>query len=189
MIRLPIDFFAIADAQNRHRFCCIVNFIDDSIVSDADSPAWVVGELPATRRPRFVTQVVDPIFDGFVWLRVKCRQFFFGTRQDSKCVDHFRFRSIRAIASSKGTAVSPEAFASSYSRMASRSSSSSRIFSYSSMLMTTATFSPRSFTTNWRSLPIGGSLNAVYSGSERRTIGTIPSRSQTENSNLLIVRG
>src|SRR6266851_5192660 len=169
---LPIDFFAMTDPQNRHRSCCIIYFIDNTIVSDANPPASIVRQLPAARRSGFVTQGIDFLFDGIVRSGVKRRELFFGAWQDAERVNHFRLRSIRAIASSKGTGVSPEALASSYSRIASMSSSSSRIFSYSSMLMTTATFSPRSFTTNWRSFPMEISLRAVYSRAERRAIQT-----------------
>src|SRR5579863_9535550 len=167
-----VDFLAMTNSQNGHPSCFIVYFVDDSIVSDTNPPTWVVRKLPAAGRSRFVAQAIDLFLDGFVWFGVKRQQFFFSTRKYEKRVDHFRFRSIRAIASSKGTGVSPDTFASSYSRIASRSSSSSRIFSYSSMLMTTATFSPRSFTTNWRPLPMECSLSAVYSGVESRAIAT-----------------
>ncbi len=169
-MRLPVDFLTMTNPQDRHRSCRVIYFVDDAIVAYTNPPTRLIGELSATRRPGIVTQAIDFLFDGFVRFGVKRREFFFSTRQDAECVDHLRFRSMRAIASSKGTGVSPEAFASSYSRMASRSSSSSRIFSYSSMLMTTATFSPRSFTTNWRSFPTGSSLSAVYSGLAGRTI-------------------
>src|SRR6266446_424895 len=102
-------------------------------------------------------------------------KFFLSPAQDNYPVTHLRLRRISAKACSSGMPVSPEALASSYARMSSKSSSSSRIFSYSSMPMTTATFSLRSFTTSWRS----------YSRAERRAIQTTLSCSKV----LLVVRG
>src|SRR5260370_3635495 len=84
----------------------------------------------------------------------------------------WRWCSISDKACSNGIGVSPEAFASLQARISSRSSNSSRIFSYSSILMTTATFSPRSLTTNWRSFPMQISPRAVYSRAEGRAIQT-----------------
>ncbi len=154
---LPVNVFPVPNTQYRYGLCLIVDFIDHAVVAHMQSPSRQVGQLTAPGGSRIVTQFLDFFFDRFVWPGIQSSKFFLSPRQDAEGVVHFRFRSIRAMASSRGTGVSPEALASSYSRMASRSSSSSRIFSYSSMLRTTATFSPRSFTTNWRSLPMRAS--------------------------------
>src|SRR5260370_40039740 len=61
---------------------------------------------------------------------------------------HLRFFSISEIASSKGIGVSPEAFASWYAITSSRSSNSSRSFSYSFISITTAIFLPFSLVRN-----------------------------------------
>jgi hypothetical protein len=53
------------------------------------------------------------------------------------------------------------------------------------MLNTTATFSPRSLTTNWRSFPIGNSRRTVYSGVGRRTIGSRRQSVQTGRESLI----
>src|SRR5260370_30645246 len=112
-------------------------------------------------------------------------KFFLSPAQDNYPVTHLRLRRISAKDCSSGMPVSPEVLASSYARMSSKSSSSSRIFSYSSMPMTTATFSLRSFTTSWRSFAMGNSLSAVYSRAERRAIQTTLTCSKV----LLVVRG
>src|SRR5713226_4117586 len=80
-----------------------------------------------------------------------CFEYFLCPIRYDYAVVHFRLRRISASACSSGIGTSPAAFACSYSRTAcrsSRSSNSSRSRSYSSMLMTTAIFSPFSFFRN-----------------------------------------
>src|SRR5260370_11799654 len=95
-----------------------------------------------------------------------------GKSHRALCLVSWRWCSSSDKACCSGIGVSPEAFASLQARISSRSSNSSRIFSYSSILMTTATFSPRSLTTNWRSFPMQISPRAVYSRAEGRAIQT-----------------
>src|SRR5580704_401117 len=75
--------------------------------------------------------------------------FLLSPAENCNGVVHLRSRRFSARACSKGMGASPEAFASSIARMSSRSSRSSRSFSYSSTLMTTAILSPFSFVRNW----------------------------------------
>jgi len=89
-------------------------------------------------------------------------------------VTHLRLRRISARACSSGMPVSPEAFAS--------SSSSSRISSYSSMLRMTATFSPRSFTTSWRSLLMQVFEFGIAATSKALPAGTLLIRDQSRSS-------
>src|SRR5260370_22115186 len=80
-----------------------------------------------------------------------CFEYFLCPIRYDYAVVHFRLRRISASACSSGIGTSPAAVACSYSRTAcrsSRSSNSSRSRSYSSMLMTTAIFSPFSLVRN-----------------------------------------
>jgi len=178
---LSVGILAMSDAKNSHHRLNIVNLVKDSVDPRPDSPRseWVVQFL-AARQARIFRKGQHPLFNLFVKRGRNRVVVFLGQRQDQYSVPHLRFRRFSSRACSKGMGVSPEALASSHARMSSRSSSSSRIFSYSSMLMTTATRSPRSFTTNWRSLPIGDSLRAVYSRRERRTIETVSNGSKKQ---------
>ena len=87
-------------------------------------------------------------FDQFVRRRRDSKVFFLGPARYNDGVVHFRFRRFSAKACSSGMGASLEAFASSYARRSSVSSSASISFSYSSMAITTAIFSPFSFVRN-----------------------------------------
>ena len=171
-MNLPVNLTAVPDPHYCHDGGRIINVVNDPVIPGTDTP-----------RPLPVSQLLTPMGS---WILGKGKKFCLnlvkrwggdrfqvslGLAKDDYFVAHLRFLRISARACSSGMPVSPEAFASSYARISSRSSSSSRIFSYSSMLRTTATFSPRSFTTNWRSFPIGNSRKIVYSRAVRRTIG------------------
>src|SRR5713226_10190544 len=174
---LPVHITSVANLDDGHYPCCVVDFIDDPIVACSDSPCSLGAfQLLTAGRSRVIRQGFQLLFDHLKGGRGNGFQFSSCSAGNGYAVTHLRLRRISVSACSKGMGVSPEAFAFSYSRTACKSSissRSSRIFSYSSMLMTTATFSPCSFTRNWRSLPIEVSLSAVYSGSKRRTIETV----------------
>src|SRR6266850_1020714 len=172
-MKLSVHIAPVPDLKYRDSLFDVVDFVNH-VVANANSPALPIAKFLAAAWSRSVAEFKDSCFNGIVYWGVQSGKLFFRVRQYAKRVTNLLFlsRSILSTASSNGTGVSPEAMASSYARISSRSSSSSRIFSYSSILRTTATFSPRSFTTNWRSLPIGSSLSAVYSGLERRAIQT-----------------
>ena len=159
-MRLSVHIAAMPDLKDCDGLFDVTDSVNHAIVADANSPALPIAKFLAARCAGDLAQAEDSCFGGIVDRGVQPRKLFFRVRQDAEIVTHLPFlsRSILSTASSNGTGVSPEAIASSYARRSSRSSSSWRIFSYSSMLMTTATLSPRSFTTNWRSLPMGVSL-------------------------------
>ena len=75
-MRLPVDFFAMTDPQNRHHFCGVIYLVDDSIVSDSNPPTGMVRQLSAARRSGLATQAVDPFLDGFVRFGIERRKFF-----------------------------------------------------------------------------------------------------------------
>ena len=154
MKSLSVDFLAMTDPENRDSRAAVIYVVENAIGSDANPPVSTIFQFFASEWARVFRQRQQSLFNRFVPRRGNGFVVFQGHWQDEYPVSHLRFRRFSARACSRGIGVSPRARASSHARMSSRSSSSSRIFSYSSMLMTTATFSPRSFTTNWRSFPI-----------------------------------
>ena len=180
-MKLSVNLAAVAYFQNGYYFYGVINVIQNPVVSDSHAPARPVFEFTAPRRAWIPCQVCDFQLDGFVRIFVKRCELPLGARQDPDDVAHLRFRSILATASSNGTGVSPEALASSYARMSSNSSSSSRSFWYSSMLMTTAIFSPFSLVRNcvgsFICLPLPKFSVGRLSEQERRLQGA--SNSQT----------
>ena len=136
-MKLLVDLSPVANLQHRDGF-------------RDNAPAFMSTELFAASGPGSGAQVENFRFDGIVLGRVHPRQLLLSARKNAEGVTHLRFRSrsILAMASSTGTGVSPDAFASSNSRMAQSSSRSSRIFSYSSTLMRTPILSPFSLVRN-----------------------------------------
>src|SRR6266436_5269784 len=172
-MRLPINILAMTDPEHSYSRARIIDIVQDSVNARANPPvSFGVFQLFASRWPGVFRKRQHLLLDLFIRGGRDGIVVFLGHRQNEYPVLHLRFRRFSANACSRGIGVSPKAFASLQARISSRSSNSSRIFSYSSMLMTTATLSPRSFTTNWRSFPIASSLSAVYSGVERRAIQT-----------------
>src|SRR5437016_3177723 len=168
-----VNFLAMTDPKHSYRGARIIDFVKDSVSSSANPPvSFCVFQLFASRWPRVFRKCQHLLLDLFIRRGRNGVVVLLGHRQNEYPVLHLRFRRFSAKACSRGIGVSPNAFASLQARISSRSSRSSRIFLYSSMLMTTATFSPRSFTTNWRSFPMGISLRAVYSRAKRRAIQT-----------------
>src|SRR5713101_7220485 len=172
-MRLSINVLAMTDPEHSYGGARIIDIVQDSVTARANPPvSFGVFQLFASRWPGVFRKRQHLLLDLFIRGGRDGIVVFLGHRQNEYPVLHLRFRRFSANACSRGIGVSPKAFASLQARISSRSSNSSRIFSYSSMLMTTATLSPRSFTTNWRSFPIASSLSAVYSGVERRAIQT-----------------
>src|SRR6266705_183637 len=172
-MRLSINVLAMTDPEHSYSGARIIDIVQDSVNARANPPvSFGLFQLFASRWPRIFRKRQHLLLDLFIKGGRDGIVIFLGHRQNEYPVLHLRFRRFSAKACSRGIGVSPKAFASLQARISSRSSNSSRIFSYSSILMTTATFSPRSFTMNWRSLPMEGSLSAVYSGVERRAIQT-----------------
>ena len=146
---LPINFSAMAYALNRYDFRRVIDLINDAIVSASDPPSsFIVRHFLAARWASVVRKRKHSLFDSFKKRRGDRFKFFLGARQDDDSIAHLRLRRMSARASSKGMGTSPEAFRSSIARMSSTSSNSSRSFSYSSMLMTTAIRSPFSLVRN-----------------------------------------
>ena len=186
---LSVDLSAMAYALNRYDTCGVIDFIDDSIVPAPDAPcSLAVPHFLAARRASVVSKRKHSLLNSFKKRRGNRLKFFLGTRQDDYSVAHLRLRRISARASSKGIGTSPEAFLSSHARRSSKSSSASRVFSYSSTLIITATFSPRSFTTNWCLFPVKSSIGAVYSRLDKEGNGNkLPAGRMTTSRKLVVV--
>ncbi len=150
-MNLSINIFAMSDLEDRHRSASIIDFVHDPVPTGTDAPALNILQFAASNRPRVFLKSMDLGLNRVIFRGVQLGELLYNCWKDYEVVAHLRFRSrsILAMASAKGTAVSPEALASWYSRIASASSNSSRSFSYSSMLMTTAIFSPFLFFINW----------------------------------------
>ena len=179
-MNLPINFSPVAHFQNCHYPYPVIDIVKNAIIPGSHTPAAVVFQLAASGRPRIVSEPCDLRFDCGVDSGFERCQLAFSPRQDLNCITHLRLRSILSIASEKGTGVSPDAFASSYARISSRSSSSSRIFSYSSMLKTTAIFSPFSLVKNCVGAFIVSPIPEAYSSF--RPSATTPAESVRESS-------
>src|SRR5713226_8843302 len=172
----------MADANDSNDFLRVVDFVDDAVIAETDAPAFTLSQFLATGGSGVFLQCPDLEFgDGKLGRQIS--QFSLGSRQDEKAIAHFLERFISAMAWSNGIGISPDASASSNARMSSSSSNSSRSFSYSSMLITTAIFSPFSLVKNWVGSFISSPVQKVYSRrlegaiTERRTsVGTAPSK-------------
>jgi len=149
---LPVNILSVADPDNGHNLRRVVDLVEDAIPARANPPSLFVAlQLLAAGRSRNFSQGQHFSLDHLKHGGGNCFKFFLCPIRDDYAVVHFRLRRISARACSSGIGTSPAAFACSYSRTAcksSRSSNSSRSRSYSSMLITTAIFSPFSLVRN-----------------------------------------
>ena len=149
-MRLSVYVFSMTNCGNSHDSAGIVNLVQDSVVAGSNTPRSLSAlQFLAPRRPWISAKGQQSLLNQLVGRRRDCKMFFLSPAENYNGIVHLRLRRFSARACSRGMAVSPEAFASSIARMSSRSSSSSRSFSYSSTLMTTAILSPFSFVRNW----------------------------------------
>jgi len=168
-MNLVIHDASVSHLQYRNNSAAVIDFVYDPVVTGSNSPSLIPLKFATAGWPRIVDKRRNFPFDRLIERRIKSRKLLFGCRKDTEKIIHLRFRSrsILPTASSNGTGVSPEAFASSYSRMAWRSSSSSRSSSYSLISSTTATRTPFSSVTNCLALGIFLTLRRVYSRANR----------------------
>jgi hypothetical protein len=173
-MQLSVNLLAMPNPQYRHGRVGIIDIVQDAVNPHANPPAsFSVFQLLASGRPWIFRKRKHPLLDQFISLRGNSVMVLLGHWENEDPVFHLRFRRFSANACSKGIGVSPKAFASSHARMSSKSSSSSRIFSYSSMLMTTATFSPRSLTRNCGFEVMTGLFPECTANKERRAMETV----------------
>ena len=163
-MNLIVHNASVCDFQHGNNLAAVIDFVHDPVVSGPNSSSLISLEFATAGRSGIVNKRGNFLFDRLVDRRIESRKLLFGCRQDAEKIVHLRFRSrsILATASSNGTGVSPEAFASSYSRIAWRSSSSSRSSSYSLISSTTATRTPFSSVTNCLAFGIFLALSRVY---------------------------
>src|SRR5712664_4649622 len=163
-MKLPVDIASMGNLDHDHGLGAVIDFIDQPIVADANTPRLLAAfQHLAAGRPGDSTQRQHSLCNVFVGWRWDRFQLFLGASPNAYGITHLRLRRISSSACSKGIGLSPEAFASSYSRTACRSSRSSSNSSYSLMSSTTATRTPFSSVTNCLALGIFLTLNRVYS--------------------------
>lgn len=93
----------------------IVDFVDDAIVANANTPALATGKFPGSKWAWFLSKRADRVAGGCIWLRRELGEFALGAAKNGDIVRHsgFCLRSISSIASSNGIASSSAAFAAS----------------------------------------------------------------------------
>ena len=62
---LPINVPTMTDVQHRHRACCIVDLVDDSVICDAYAPTFPARKFPATGRAWFPSEIPNGISNSF----------------------------------------------------------------------------------------------------------------------------
>jgi len=65
-MKLLINATSMTDSQHRNSSTAIVDFINDSIISYSEAPAFISLELKATRRSRIVAERGNLCLDGLV---------------------------------------------------------------------------------------------------------------------------
>jgi hypothetical protein len=106
-MKLSVHIAAMPDLKDRDSFFDVVDFVNHTIVANANSPALPIAKFLAARWSGTVAGFKDFCFHRFVDWRVQPRELFFRVRQDAKLVTHLPFlsRSILSMASSNGTGV------------------------------------------------------------------------------------
>lgn len=132
----------MAYVQDGNGLSGIVDFINDSIIANTNSPTIPTGKLQTICWRRVFCKICYGVFHSLVLFLRQGGESTLNSRQDENRVGHLRERSISFMACSKGTGRSPELFGSPYARIASSSSKSSKSFSYSSTVSSRLTFSP-----------------------------------------------
>src|SRR5579859_609572 len=163
-MKLPVGFTSVSNLDHDHRLDAVVDLINKSVAADAKAPRpFAAFQHLAAGWPGNSTEEQHFLYDTFVERRRDSFQFSLSTTANAYGIAHLRLRRISSSACCKGIGVSPEAFASSYSRTDCRSSRSSSNSSYSLMSRTTATRTPFSSVTNCLALGIFWTLVRVYS--------------------------
>jgi hypothetical protein len=163
-MKLAVNRASMGDLDDRHSFSAVVDFINQPIIADANAPRFLRAfQQLVTGWAGVVAKRKHSLFNFSVERRWNGFQFSLSATPNAYGIAHLRLRRISSSACSKGIGFSPEAFSSSYSRTACRSSRSSSNSSYSLISSTTATRTPFSSVTNCLALGIFLTLNRVYS--------------------------
>jgi len=87
---LPVSIASVSYDADVHEVCVVVNRVDDSIISDANSPQ--VGsslQFDASMRPRIASQSLDTRDDPLRHADVQAFEFAPGrTREDNSVLSH-----------------------------------------------------------------------------------------------------
>ncbi len=117
-----------ANVQHGQGIPASINLVDDTVVAHSDAPSIPAGQLDASARPWLMCKGSNRFSNMRIDVLRQTGQLFLSKAKNEKGVTQESSRSISDTACSKGTAVSPEAFAASYARMHSKASSSSNSF-------------------------------------------------------------
>jgi hypothetical protein len=177
-MNLSVNVAAMSDVVDYDRPRSVVDLVEDAVISRTDSPAFTAGKFLAANGSGIFMEGFDFIFDCDHFLTWQVVDFFSSARKNENSVGHFAgcvspeeecgFDGASPnVLRSNGTGVSPAASASSNARISSSSSSCSCSFLYSSMLMTTAIFSPSLLVMNWTGSVMASPATSFYSPSGR----------------------
>ena len=108
-----IHVFPMANVQNSHHSLLIADFINDAIVSNANSPSFPADQPPATGWPGIIRQGLDCILYAFIRLTGQSGQFPLSPSKNQNRIRHLRVSSISRTACEKGIVASADAFAAS----------------------------------------------------------------------------
>ncbi len=162
-MKLAVNTASVGDLDYGHGFCAVVDFINQPIIADANAPRFFRSlQHFATGWPRVVSEGEHSLFNFLLERRCDGFEFSLSATPDAYDIAHLRLRRISSSACAKGIGFCPDAFSSSYSRTACRSSRSSSSSSYSLISSITATRTPFSSVTNCLALGIFFALGRVY---------------------------
>ena len=123
--RSAINISPVAKVQHGQGIPASIDLVDDTVVTHSDAPSIPAGQLDASARPWLMCRGSNRFSNMRIDVLRQMGQLFLSRAKNEKGVTQESSRSISDTACSKGTAVSPEAFAASYARMHSNASSSS----------------------------------------------------------------
>ena len=79
---LAIDFAAMPYLNNHNGLVRIIDFVNDPVISNADSPSVVLFEFFAIMRTGFGSQRFDGVFNSLNIFCGNAIEFFFGPREN-----------------------------------------------------------------------------------------------------------
>jgi hypothetical protein len=72
---LPVRIAAMADVENGYGAFFVVDFVDNAVVTEAETPALTACQLQATGWPRVNRKLANGVTDSALAFRGKLRQF------------------------------------------------------------------------------------------------------------------
>ena len=78
---LPVNFAAMANADDSNDFLRVVDFVDDAVIAETDAPAFTLSQFLATGGSGVFLQCPDLEFGDGKLLGRQISQFSLGSRQ------------------------------------------------------------------------------------------------------------